>query len=121
VTLWEKQVMFTRMIADLIRFAGNQDILVALREVMRTDEQQRIYLATGRSKTRNSRHLVCLAADLVIYEHDGTVISDSNDSRYKLLGLRWEEMGGRWGGRFGDDPTTEKIEGWDAGHFEIVP
>ena len=25
---------------------------------------------------------------------------------------------GRWGGRFGDNPLTEKIEGWDSGHFE---
>ena len=89
-------------------------------EWMRSLEQQKINVARGVSKTMNSMHLLGLAVDIAF-------LSDITDDRkinytpdqYKMLGEYWESIGGRWGGRFGDDPKTTKIEGWDSGHFEL--
>ena len=85
----------------------------------RTEEEQKILVNRGASKTMNSMHLIGLAIDIAFLEdiEDDGVINWKPD-KYKELGEYWESLGGRWGGRFGDDPTTEKIEGWDAGHFE---
>ena len=50
------------------------------------------------------------------FEDDGKI--NYSPEKYKSLGEYWENLGGRWGGRFGDNLATEKIEGWDSGHFE---
>lgn len=34
-------------------------------------------------------------------------------------GLIGEDLGLTWGGRWGDDPRTPAIEGWDLGHFQL--
>jgi hypothetical protein len=118
-TGWQKRCRFTRMVAELLAFAERLKWNVALAECLRTEEQQEIYVKEGKSKTMNSRHLTGLAIDLVMWNDDGGVVTDSNDSRWKILGKHWEAQGGTWGGRFGDDPATEKIEGWDGGHFQL--
>ena len=65
--------------------------------------------------SKSSRHRSRLAIDLNLF--DGTrYLTTAADHRE--LGEWWEAQGGIWGGRFGDDPTTPQIEGWDANHYE---
>ena len=110
-----KQWMFSRMLARLLVFLEQKGYDVVIGEVKRTKEMQEIYVKDGRSKTMNSLHLRCLAADLTLFK-DGVWLKDPND--YKEMGEYWESLGGRWGGRFGDNPDTEEIEGWDSNHVE---
>ena len=89
-------------------------------EWIRSYEQQKIMVARKASKTMKSKHLTGLAMDFCFLsdiEDDGTI--NYSPDKYKELGEYWESLGGRWGGRFGDNPATETIEGWDAGHFEL--
>lgn len=115
MTLSGKQREFARMVGEFITWAYTQGYQLTLGEAYRTPEQQKIYMDTGKSKTILSKHLDRLAIDLNLWLN-GKYVTD--EEAYKPLGEYWESIGGRWGGRFGDNPATEKIEGWDAGHFE---
>lgn len=121
MTLREKQVLFNAMLAKLILKAAELNTPIFILELYRSLETQKVYVARGVSKTLDSKHLLGLAADIVFLpdvKDDGKV--NYSPEKYKALGLFWESIGGRWGGRFGDDPFTEKIEGWDSGHFEYA-
>ena len=119
MTLRERQVKFLEMEARLILKAKELGPPIVRLEWLRSTETQRAYVARGASKTMDSKHLIGLASDYCFLEdlRDDGKINWAPD-KYKPLGEFWESLGGRWGGRFGDDPLTEKIEGWDAGHFE---
>jgi len=69
-----------------------------------------------KSKVTYSKHNDRLAQDLIIEKDD----KDITDEDSRLIGEKWESMGGRWGGRFGvkKEEYDTKI-GWDAGHFEL--
>ena len=119
MTLREKQTQFADMVGKLLCKAPELGAPVFIMEIYRSLETQRVYVARGASKTLNSKHLEGLAVDLVFLEDlrdDGKI--NYSPEKYKPLGEYWESIGGRWGGRFGDNPSTEKIEGWDSGHFE---
>jgi len=116
----KKQARFAGMLGMLLAKAVSLKTPVVILELYRSLETQRAYVARGVSKTLNSKHLEGLAVDLAFLEDiedDGKI--NFQPDKYKELGLYWESLGGRWGGRFGDDPKTEKIEGWDSGHFEL--
>lgn len=119
MTLREKHSILWKCISVVILEADKQGTPVCVLEWMRTPERQALLVSRGASKTMNSKHLQGLAIDIAFLEdiQDDGVINYPPD-KYKVLGELWESMGGRWGGRFGDDPSTDKIEGWDAGHFE---
>lgn len=127
VDLNQRQVDFTLALAQLILHAHDYlGLPVRFAEVTRTVEQQRANVEAGLSKTMNSRHLDKLAADLVIYK-DG--VAHTEGEVFRPLGVFWESLGGRWGGRFHDpaawrakhgrdfDPATDL--GWDTDHFEF--
>lgn len=120
MTLRQKQSKFAWMLGLFFeQFQKNSDPFVIL-ELYRSIETQRIYVARGASKTMNSKHLEGLAIDIAFLKDitdDGKINYDAE--KYRTYGVFWESIGGRWGGRFGDDPKTEKIEGWDLGHFEL--
>lgn len=120
MTLRQKQAKFSWMLGLLFEhFQKNSEPLVVL-ELYRDVATQRTYVARGVSKTMNSKHLEGLAIDIAFLkdiEDDGKINYDAE--KYRSYGVFWESIGGRWGGRFGDDPKTEKIEGWDLGHFEL--
>lgn len=104
------------MVAELIGFAYKSGYGVTFGEAYRTEEQQRIYVDSGRSRTMASRHRDRLAIDLNLFK-DGQYLEDGE--RYRFLGEKWESLGGRWGGRFGVEPKDFKNRvGWDANHFE---
>lgn len=63
-----------------------------------------------------SNHKLRLAIDLNLWK-DGEYVSDPEE--YRILGEKWEEMGGGWGGRFGVESKDYDTKiGWDANHFE---
>ncbi len=111
--------------ARLVVFANAIGTPIVCLEWWRTKERQAVLVARGASRTMNSAHIIgmardyCFLADLL---DDGTL--NYTADQYKALGEFWEEMSDDeyeciWGGRFGDNPATPKIEGWDAGHFEV--
>lgn len=114
--LSEKQRRFPLMIAGLVDFAYKNGYELTFGEAYRTEEQQKLYLEKGLSKTMNSKHRDRLAVDFNLFK-DGCYITDKN--KYRFLGERWESLGGRWGGRFGVSPENyQKEVGWDSNHFE---
>ena len=118
--LRRKQALFWYKVAQLLIEAVRQSTPICLIEWMRSYEQQKVMVARGASKTMKSKHLQGLAVDICFLddiEDDGAI--NYHPDKYKSLGEYWESLGGRWGGRFGDDPATETIEGWDAGHMEL--
>ena len=121
MTLRQKQAAFVTMWARLILYAADElreELFVI--EYFRSVETQRAYVARGVSKTMNSKHLQGLAVDLAFL---ADVLDDKilnyTPNHYRKLGEFWEGLGGGWGGRFGDNPATWNIEGWDSGHFEF--
>lgn len=110
------------MVACLIQFAYQAGYEFVFGEVRRTQEQQDIYLKTGKTKTKHSKHLVSLAVDFLVFK-DGKYIDGKTKEELELLrplGEFWEGLGGRWGGRFGVQPKNyDKEIGWDSGHFEL--
>jgi len=118
--LRRKQAAFWNMVGALLQYADSMNTPIVVLEWIRSRERQALMVARGASSTMNSKHLLGLAIDIAFLsdiEDDGRI--NYVPDKYKILGLFWESIGGRWGGRFGDDPKTEKIEGWDAGHFEF--
>jgi len=118
--LSEKQAIFTCMVAEfLTAICACREVTgvtVSLGEVYRTEYQQRRYVKTGKSKTYLSKHLKHLAIDLNLFIH-GKYITDPE--KYRVLGELWEEIGGKWGGRFGVRVKDYSVKvGWDSGHFE---
>lgn len=116
MSLSEMQRKFPLLVADLIRQAYADGYELSLGEAFRTEEQQRLYIKSGRSRTMNSLHRDRLAVDFNLFK-DGVYLTDG--ALYRPLGERWEAMGGSWGGRFGVEPADySRKTGWDANHFE---
>lgn len=98
MTLGQKQRLFTRMLADLIRFAYEHGYELTVGEAYRTPEQAALNAASGKG-IANSLHTVRLAIDLNLFK-DGQFLQTTED--HKPLGEFWESIGGAWGGRFRD-------------------
>ena len=119
MTLRERQSRFWVMVARLIARAEGSGTPIVVLEWTRSKEVQAQMVAKGFSTTMSSKHLLGLAIDICFLDdlRDDSIINYSPE-KYRLLGEFWERLGGRWGGRFGDDLATPRIEGWDCGHFE---
>lgn len=115
----EKQIRFNRSLVRLMSFAQHcLKIEVVLKHVLRSREEQARLVKKGASRTMNSRHLLGLAADLVVFRNlddDPELEPDWNIQSYQKLGTYWKSLGDDhvWGG---DWPGLV-----DAGHFEITP
>jgi hypothetical protein len=132
--LQQRQFKFSKMIGELLVWLYSQDYTCQFGDVWRStdklkvptgqpgfddDEEysyQELLFYNKKSKLTQGKHNDRLAADLIIYK-DSTPISETD---YRIIGEKWEEMGGRWGGRFGvkKEEYATKI-GWDADHFEL--
>lgn len=89
-----------------------------IQELNREIEIQKKYVAEGKSKTLNSRHIDKLAVDLILFRA-GT--PDFIPESYRPLGIYWESVGGHWGGRFGVETKDFDTKiGWDYDHFEFT-
>lgn len=97
-TLYDKQVRFAAMVAQLIARAFEEGYEVTLGEAWRSPEEAARLANAGRG-IRNSLHCERLAIDLNLFRYG--VYLDKTES-HRPLGEWWESIGGTWGGRFGD-------------------
>lgn len=106
MTLGKHQEAFVRDLVKLLSHAHAKGYEARLGEVERTVEQQKLYMASGRSKTMNSMHLKKCAAD-IHFTKDGVLCYPQE------LGDYWESLNplNRWGGNwktFKDRPHFER-------------
>lgn len=120
-SLSQRQAEFTHAFSRLVLKAESLGLKVKVQEWNRDVDTQKRYIADGKSKTMDSRHLDRLAVDLALILPGGRVIAAGEE--FRPLGEYWETLGGRWGGRFGLEnlPKAEQDRklGWDSPHFEF--
>jgi hypothetical protein len=107
MTLREKQSEFLKAWAELVLYAFSLGYEPTPGDLFRDPR-----CPYG---SKSSKHRRRLAGDLNLFI-GGAYKTDAESHR--PLGEWWEARGGIWGGRFGDDPATPKIEGNDANHYE---
>lgn len=98
-TMGQKQRRFTRMLADLIRFAYDNGYELTVGDAYR---DPRLHGEMGVKKGyghASSNHKQRLAMDFNLFK-DGKFLTGTEDHR--PLGEYWESIGGSWGGRFND-------------------
>ena len=107
--LIDNQQAFLLDFCKLVNFAVEKGFTVTSGELLRTPEQQKLYVQTGRSKTMASNHLRKLAGDLNFFK-DGKYVCDR--TTLVPLGEYWESLNVRnaWGGNFNNFK--------DCPHFE---
>ncbi len=115
-TLGENQELFAADVAKLIVRAFELGLRVRLGEALRTPEQQKLYFASGASKTMNSQHLKKLAIDLNLIK-DGRL---ATVAEIQPLGKWWESLApeNRWGGSWRGLVEAGKSSFVDSPHFE---
>lgn len=86
-SLGELQEEFARDLVKLISYANFLGYEVRIGEVLRTKEQQEIYVAQGLSRTHNSLHLDKLAADLHFRKPPSKTLAYPRE-----LGNYWESL-----------------------------
>ena len=114
MSLREEQSLFAKDVMQLLYFIHDLGYEVTFGEVLRTEEQQEIYIKTGRSKTSNSMHLKKCAIDLNFFK-DGELIETPNK-----IGKFWESLNdkNRWGGSWRGLIESGKSTFNDYPHFE---
>lgn len=110
MTLRERQSLFIQNFAKLILWAFENGYEVTAGELLRTPEQQQIYIKKGLSKAERSRHQDKLAGDLNLFV--GGVYQTAK-SPYKPLADYWKSLH--------SDNVAGYDWGWDANHFEMKP
>ncbi len=105
-TLRESQTRFAYKLGEFLLWCKEKGHEVTLGEAYRPRETAELYSKQGRG-SRLSKHTQRLAIDLN-YFVDGVYQKDTN--AYLELGLKWESLGGIWGGRF---------HRRDGNHFEV--
>ena len=106
MTLLERQIRFTVMVGELIRWAYQEGYDLTFGEAYRTPEQAQRNAKTGIG-IANSLHTLRLAVDFNLFR-DGIYLTELKD--YEPLGVFWEDLGGSWGGAFKNP---------DPGHFSL--
>lgn len=108
MSLGQKQELFSRYFAQLLEkiFALGWEVRIG--EIWRPQEMQDLYLKTGKSKAKYSKHQDKVAADIYVF-CAGKQISSAE---MRILGEFWESLDphNRWGGNFQslrDEPHFE--------------
>ena len=114
MSLRNEQSLFTKDVIKLLSFIDDLGYEVTFGEVLRTEEQQEIYIKTGRSKTSNSMHLKKCAIDLNFFKNGELVETP------KQIGKFWESLNekNRWGGSWRGLIESGKSTFNDSPHFE---
>ena len=120
MTLREKQSLFVFNVHLLIEFAYKHGFELTAGEFYRTEEQQKIYFDSGRSKTMQSRHRQRLAVDFNIFI-GGKLVSDP--AVIQPLGEFWMSLNtdNVWGNDWDRDHSILDETFSDPGHFEMKP
>lgn len=110
MSLRNEQEEFAKDVIKLMSFIFSSGYTLTMGEAMRTTEQQKIYVQTGRSKTMNSYHLKKCAIDLNVFR-DGVLLCSKEDMQ--PFGDYWTSLHpvNQWGGNwhsFKDIPHFER-------------
>lgn len=131
----QAQCKFASMIGELLIWLGAQGYECRFGDAWRSTDKlkvptgapgfeddaeysyQELLFYNRKSKLTQGKHNDRLAIDLLIQHKNGKALTEEE---YRPIGVKWEEMGGRWGGRFGvkKEEYDSKI-GWDSNHFEL--
>ncbi len=116
LTLGQHQEIFAQHVSALIEKAADLGFGVRLGEVLRTPEQQKLYFASGASKTMASQHLKKLAIDLNLIVNGRLATA----KEIAPLGRWWEGLDplNRWGGSWRGLVESGKSSFVDSPHFE---
>lgn len=112
--LWEKQVLFARLEAELRLWALASGYQVTLGEAYRPPETAAAYARDGRG-IANSLHIKRLAVDWCVFINGEYV---TRSEALAPIGEKWKSMHPlcRWGGDFRDAAGNLKPDG---NHFSI--
>jgi hypothetical protein len=105
------QQEFTHDLALLILEAEALGFSPKMGEVLRPAELQAVYVAAGKSWTKNSRHLLGLAVDLLLFRGSKYL---TDEAEYRELGEWWENLRpglNKWG-------VGTALPRKDSNHFE---
>lgn len=110
MTKVEQQAAFLTDFAKLVLKAGEFGLVVTAGELMRSQEQQDLYLKAGKTTIKHSIHQDRMAGDLNFFKA-GVLTYDKKD--IQPLGDYWESLNpqNRWGGNwtsFVDTPHFER-------------
>lgn len=112
MSLSDKQFEFLKDVATLIVHVTNKGWKVTGGELQRTEEQQKIYVEEGKSKTMDSLHLKKLAIDLNFFHPEYGLVYEREALQW--IGDFWgslsefNEWGGNW--EFTDTPHFQRNE-----------
>jgi hypothetical protein len=104
VNLREARCMFAGLIWELLSYAREHDLDIALDEGMNRQEKGHM---------KGSLHYFGCAQDILLYDDEGNYLTDSEE--YRELGKYWRSLYSplcKWGGDF---------ESKDGGHFSFSP
>ncbi len=107
LTLGQHQEAFSEDLCKLITYAISIGYGVRIGEVQRTQEQQQIYMSTGRSTTMNSMHLKKCAADLHFTKDGKLCYPKELGDFWVSLNPQLNQWGGNWK-RFRDLPHFQR-------------
>ena len=109
---------FEHTFAIFTFYSRSRGISFITTSFLRTAEEQEKLFKEGKSgcdgKTRISKHQKGRARDIVIIDKNGNPIWDYITD-YDVLGELWEQLGGKWGGRWFKEGKTKFN---DLYHFE---
>ena len=108
MALREKQSIFLKNVASLIKWAFENGYELTGGELQRTRKLQEIYVNEGLSQTMNSQHLKRLAIDLFLFINGAY---QTNNEAYKPLAEYWESLH--------PNNVAGYYWGWDANHFQM--
>ena len=132
--LKENQQKFSLMLAKFVIWLYEQGFTVRKGDAYRSTDKlfiptgnkgfdddtsysyQELLFYNNKTKLTYGKHNDRLAQDMIIEKDDVEVVGVA----LIPLGVQWESLGGRWGGRFGvvKEEYATKV-GWDPGHFEL--
>jgi hypothetical protein len=128
--LLDKQWQFAAMFGDFLVWLHSQGYRCRFGDAWRSTDKlkvpncdteysyQELLFYNKKTKLTYGKHNDRVAVDLIIHKMGSTESLKSEE--YRPLGEKWEEMGGRWGGRFGVVKEEYDVKiGWDANHFEL--
>lgn len=105
---YKKQSTFLLNVAKLIIWANENGYELTGGELWRPQEMQDLYLKSGKTKVKHSRHQDRLAIDLNLFVN-GEYAKGRED--YKPLAEYWKSL---------DENNIPGYDwGWDANHFEM--